>query len=226
MADAVEIYLDLSIITGRACKPIDNQPLSTLTIGPFYQGSLIPMRVYPVVATGNQINAPYFSKLDLTNLDFQLVLGPRAGTENILAAQYTWSKQTAADSEGKSGYFYANLDLNTSALNTAIGSSDQYTSAYLEFRISRAGAAYSPVHQVNPTILSVVKDPTSSSSVPTPTPSYLTRDECLNLFVMWNNTIAAGGANNGRNIILASPDGTRQRELGVSNDGSPIDNAG
>jgi hypothetical protein len=226
MADAVEIYLDLSTITGRACKPIDNQPLSTLTLGPFYQGSLVSIRVYPIVATGNQISSPYFSKLDLTNLDFQLVLGPRAGAENILAAQYTWMKQVAADSEGKSGYFYADLNLNTSALNTAIGSSDQYTSAYLEFRISRSGAAYTPVFQVNPTIVAVVKDPTSSSSVPTPTPSYLTRDECLNLFVMWNNTLAAGGANNGRNIILASPDGTRQREIGVGNDGAPIDNAG
>jgi len=225
MADAVEIYLDLSTITGRAFKPIDDQPLSALTLGPFYQGSLIPLRVYPIIANQNQLVAPYFSKVSLTNLDFQLVLGPRAGSENILAAQYTWTKQVTADSEGKSGYFYASLDLNTTALNTAIGTSESYTSAFLEFRISRSGANYTPVYQINPPILAVVKDPTSSSSIPTPTPSYLTRDECFNMFVMWNNTLAAGGANNGRNILLASPDGAHTREIGVGNDSSPIDNA-
>lgn len=223
MADAVEIYIDVSTPQGRMVKSLDSQ--ATLTIGPFYQGSVIPMRVWPVISTGATVSGPFFSKLPLTTLDFQLVLGPRAGSESILAAQYTWTKQVAVDSEGKSGYFYANFDLNTTALNTAIGSADTYDSAYLEFRLSRAGANYTPIFQFKPSILAVVKDPASASSTPTPTPSYLTRDECFNLFVMWNNTSAPGGANNGRNIILASPDGTHTRELGVGDDSSPIDNA-
>lgn len=225
MADAVEIFLDLSTVTGRAYKALDNQPLAALTIGPFYQGSLVPFRVYPIIAGLNQVAAPYYSKVSLTNLEFELVLGPRAGAESILAAQYTWSKQTAADSEGKSGYFYADFNLNTSALNTAIGNNDTYTSAYLEFRLSRNGGAFSPVFQTQPTILAVVKDPGSASSIPTPTEEYLTVAAARNLFVMWNNLLAPSGANNGRNIILVSPDGTRTREIGVGNNAEPIDNA-
>jgi hypothetical protein len=42
---------------------------------------------------------------------------------------------------------------------------------------------------------------------------------------MWNNTLAASGANNGRTITLVSPDGTHTREIGVDNSAAPIDNA-
>jgi hypothetical protein len=43
------------------------------------------------------------------------------------------------------------------------------------------------------------------------------------MFVAWRNDLLA--ANAGRNLVLSSPTAVRSRELGVADDGSPIDNA-
>ncbi len=220
MADAIELYLDLSTPQGALVKGLSDR--SAAVLGPFYQGSALNLRVFPVVSNGRTVAGPFFDRVALDNLDFELVLGPRAGATAILAAQYVWAKQSAADTEGKSGYFYATLDLNTTEMNTAMASEDTLT-RHLEFRLKRTGGVFGPVCQVSVQIIAAVKDPSGAASIPTPAPSYLTRDECLALFVQWNNAIVP--ANAGRNVILLSPDGTRTRELGVANDASPIDNA-
>lgn len=223
MADAIEVYLDISTPTGRLVKGLGDA--TPFTLGPFYQGQLLPLRVYPVVFNGKLVPSPgelQFSKVSLTGLELQVAVGPRAGAEAIKAAQYTWSKQVGADSESKSGYFYANLDLNTTDLNTYIGTSDSIF-VYFEFILSRAGSTFAPVHQAYVQLLAVVKDPGSASSAPTPAASYLTAAQCYNLFVAWRNDLIT--ANKGRNIVLLSPDGTHTRELGVGDSAEPIDNA-
>lgn len=219
MADAIELFLDISTPTGAAVKSLSD--LASVQIGPFYQGSLLKLRVTPVTPTGSKVSPPYFAKVPITTLNLLVTVGQRAGAEAIKAAQYTWSQQLTADTEGKSGYFYADLNLNTTDLNTAIGTADTYQT-YIEFQLSRSGGAYSPVFQQLITILSVVKDPAGAASIPTPSANYLTMEQCFNLFVAWRNDIIP--ANAGRNIVLLSPGGTHTRELGVDDSAAPIDN--
>jgi len=220
MADATEVFLDLTTPQGALVKSLDDRTLFSL--GPFYQGQAIPLRVYPVVATGRTLAPNLFSKVALDNLSFELVYGPRAGATAILAAQYVWTKQTVPDSEGKSGYFYGTLDLNTTELNTAIGVEDQINK-FLEFRLKRGADSMAPVCQVPVITLASVKDPNSSASIPTPQNAYLTAAQCYEMFVMWNNQLRA--ANAGRIPIFVSEDSAHTREApGVSNAGLPIDN--
>lgn len=223
MADAIEIYLDLSKPSGAAVKGLNDS--SSFLLGPFYQGSLLRLRVFPVVWNGSVLPTPggqLYSQVSLTNLELRVAVGPRAGAEAVLAYQPTWAKQSALDSEGKSGYFYADLDLATSALNTAISTNDSL-STYIEFALQRSGATnFQPVYQQLIQVLAVVKDPAGASSVPTPADQYLTSAQNYNLFVAWDNSLIP--ANSGRLIRLVSPDGTRIREIGIGNNGEMIDN--
>jgi hypothetical protein len=219
MADAISIYLDLSTPQGALVRGLGDR--SPVALGPFYQGQLLRLRVFPVIPTGSILSTPYYSSLPLANLDLQAAVGPRAGAQAILAAQYVWTKQTVPDTDGLSGYFYADLDLNTVAMNAAVGTLDSLAT-YFELLISRAGANFATVSQSSITILAVVKDPGAAASIPVPTASYLTRDECYNLFVMFDNRLRA--ANAGRSIITVSPDSAHTREgLGIDNDGNPTD---
>lgn len=220
MADAIDLYLDISTPQGRLVKSLNDA--SSPAFGPFYQGALLNLRIFPVVPTGAGALPPFYSKVPLANLNLYVVVGPAAGSESIKAAQYVWSKQTSNDSEGVSGYFYSDgLDLNTTDMNTAIGSNPNYLTK-IEFLLQRGSGNFTAVFQADITILAAVKDPGSAASNPTPALSYLTKDECLNLFVMWDNRLRA--ANAGKAPILVSPDGSHTRELGVDNDGAPTDN--
>jgi len=203
---------------GRLVRGVNNA--EAVALPAFYQGDSVTIRYYPLLPL-DSARAPFFEKLALTSLTLQMVIGPRAGADAIKAAQYTWSKQSTPDAEGKLGYFYADLDLNTSELNTAIGTADQY-SAFLEIKLAEGGKPYRVVFQGGFTLLATVKDPSSPAALPLPAPSYLTADECRELFVMWDNKLRAGNA--GRNVILVSPDGASTRELGVANDKSGVDN--
>ncbi len=219
MPDAIDVFLDISKPQGALVRSLTDA--SPPTFGPFYQGALLKLRVYPVVPTGASIGT-LFSKVSLSTLDLQVVVGPAAGAESIKAAQYTWSKQQVADSDGLSGYFYADLDLNTTDLNNAISTNATY-STIMEFLLSRDAGAYSPVYQVDIQVKAIVKGPSGAASIPTPAVEYLTRAQAMELFVLWNNTVRA--ANNGRSIITVSPDGSHTREFGgVDNDGAPTDN--
>jgi hypothetical protein len=219
VADAIDVYLDLSKPQGGLVKSLNDT--SVPAFGPFYQGASLNLRVYPVVPNGSRVTAPFFTKVPLSNLNLQVVVGPAPGTEAIKAAQYTWTKQTVADSDGQSGYFYATLDLNTTDLNTAVGALTSVV-MQMDFLLQRGAGNFTPVYQADITIKAVVKDPSGAASIPTPALSYLTRDECFNLFVMWDNRLRA--ANNGKAPILTSPDGTHTRQTGVDNDGSPTEN--
>lgn len=213
----IDVYLDASDPT-KILRDLNGNTALPMS---FFQGSNVSLRVYIARPTGAVTGARY-AKVDISALSLQVAIGPRAGAEAIKAAQYTWTKQISPDSAGLSGYFYADIDLNTTDLNTAIGTSESYES-YLEFRISESGASYRVITQAKFTLQSVVKDPGSASSTPTPSSSYLTRDECLELFVLWDNRNRSGNA--GRNVVLVSPDGAHTRTIGVDNDGAGIDYA-
>lgn len=219
MADAIKLYLNLGTPQGSLVKGLSDA--TPFVLGPFYQGSALNLRIYPVVPTGTGIVAPFFSQLAIDSLDIQVAVGPRAGAESILANQYTWSRQTAFDSENDRRYFYASLDLNTTNLNAAVGTSDSYQT-YFEILLSR-GSTFVAVFNTAITINAVVKDPAGAASAPTPAASYYTASQIDALFVRWNNALFS--ANAGRNIVLLSPSGTRTRELGVGDSAEAIDNA-
>jgi hypothetical protein len=110
------------------------------------------------------------------------------------------------------------LDLNTSALNTAIGTDDTY-STYFEIRLSESGVKR-VTHQAQLTINSVVIGPGSAGSLPTPEAEYFTKAEMFELFPQWDNTRVQS---RGKCIRYSSADGTATRTHGVNNDKSPID---
>ena len=205
VSDPFKVYRDLN---GTTALPIN-----------FFQGSKVAMHVYLVRPNGSLTGAR-FSKIDITGMTLKCYVGRRAGAESLQAYQETWTLQTTADSAGQSGYFYATLSLATTELDTAIGSSDTY-STYLEFRLTESGDTRVAC-QVSFTLLSIVKDPSSSVSLPSAAANYFTAEQCMDMFVMWNN--AARAANNGRLVTLVSQDGTNTRALGVDNEGGAIDN--
>lgn len=219
-ADAIELYLDTSTPQGAIWSGLSDK--SPLALGPFYQGALLKLRVFPVIPipTNNAVG-PFFSQLSLANLDLQAAIGPAAGAEALYAFQLAWAKQLFPDGDGKSGYFYADLNLNTNELNAALGSAPSLLTQF-EFELSRAGSGFAPVFQTDILVKAAVKGPASAAAIPVPADKYLTRDECLNLFVMWNNQLRPENA--GRAAILVSPNSAHTREIGVDDAGNPTDN--
>ena len=219
-ADAISLYVDLSTPQGALVRGLNDR--SAFVLGPFYQSSLLQLRIYPVAPTGNQAIAPFFSKLPLTNLDVRVAIGPAAGGEAIKAAQYVWTKQLVPDADGASGYFYADLDLNTTDLNNLVSTNAEITTQF-EIALARGAGTYRPVFQQNIIVRPVVKDPGSAASIPTPTADYYTAAQIRQLFVPWDNRLF--NINWGRAPIFVSPDGSHTREApGVDNDGAPTDN--
>lgn len=206
MSGEIELYVD--IIGNKLVKSTDNS--DEFQFSSIFQGSTLQLRVFPVRPTNRSI-APFYSKEDISNLTLRIVVGPRSGAEDIKAAQYTWSKNLTDH------YFYGDLELNTVEMEAAIlAAGDTYTT-YLEIQLGNAGV-YRTVAQKQITITSTVKDP---SSAPTPVPgapAALSLADALAIFILKRG-------NAGDTITLVSPDGTRERILGVTNDGAAQDDS-
>ena len=168
-----------------------------------YQASQLSLRWYPIRPDG-QFS---YVRIPVTGLTLDIAIGERAGAEVIKARQNVWTAH--AD-----GYLYATLNLNTTDLNNAI-TGDTFTT-YLEIQMTESGNAR-PTFQEQITIQSVVIGPAGASALPAAASQFLTREQCLQMFVKWTENLA------GNAIELASPDGTRFRLIGVNNDGSAMD---
>ena len=214
MAAAIELWND--ILNNRLVQGIKST--TEFKFGTLFQGSKLSIRYFPVLPILGAIQPDYFKKVNLSNLTLEIAVGPRAGTESLLAFQDVWTKQTGPDSDGVSGYMYADLDLNTSALNTAIGTSDTY-STFFEIRLSESGVKR-VTYQLGLNITSVVIGPGAAGSLPTPAQQYYTKAEIDELVVKWDNTVVQS---RGKAVRLSSPDGTATRTLGVNDDKSPQD---
>lgn len=177
-----------------------------------YQGEQLSIKWYPVVPTGT-VTGDRFSKVALATLSLAMYIGPRAGADAIKAYQTTWTP--VYDETGTTGYFSGSIDLNTTEMNAAIGTADEITSLYLEIKLTESGATR-VVHQSQLRIVSVVKDPSTSASLPTAAQNYLTREECMAMFVQWANTTPAVY---GKPVVLTSPNGIHTLTLWVDNDG-------
>lgn len=216
MSAATEIYFD--VVGNRLVSGLNSKDTLVLK---WFQGMSPVLKCFPVMPTGRAVDGPFFKKIYASGHSMELAVGPAAGSEAIKAAQYTWTAVPSADSDGLSGYFTATLNLNTDAMNTAVGSSDKFDTI-AEFRLLLNGTLEYIV-QANVSILAVVKDPGSAASVPTPAAEYLKVSDALGMFPLWDNRNHA--ANAGRNIIFVSPGTAALRELGVADDSSAIDNA-
>lgn len=208
MASEFDLYVDITsnkLVNGLNSK-------DTFVFGQFFQGSVLKLKITPVTPT-NSAARPFYSKVTLTNLNLKVAVGVRAGSPTLYANQYTWTK--VYDAGASTGYFSADLTLNTNELNTAIGSSSELSTAFFEIQLSEDGL-YRTVYQTGITILASVIDP-SGSAVPTPQTNYLTREECIEMFVRWSNNAS------GKIIDLVSPDGASHRLIGVNNDKSAKD---
>jgi hypothetical protein len=214
------VYLDISTPQGAFVGGLESFQATPPDIGPFIQGQAITFHVHPVgpIPPTEANPNPGYKHVGLAGLNFELVIGPRAGAGTVGLCSLDGGNWMATDGT----YWAGTIDLNTSAMNTAIGTADTLNT-YLEFRIKQAALsdAYKPVAQIAIVVIASVRDPNAVASPTTPDPTYLTVGQGNVLYVKWNNM---NDANNfGRSVIFASPSGLRGRGLGVDDDGSPID---
>ena len=204
-ATPIDLYND--VVNNVLVLGLNNKERFNISSRNIYQGSKIPIRWYPVRPT-NSITAPFFTLLPVSGLSLDICLGPRAGSESLLARQNVWV-------ENSGGYLEATLNLNTSELNTAISSSDSY-STFFEINLTDAGDER-PVYQDTVNIIPVVKGPGTSASLPTAAVEYLTAAQIRAEFVRFFNNP------NGSTIELLSPDGSHSRLIGCNDDGTAQD---
>lgn len=169
-----------------------------------FQGSQLSIRWYAIKPDG-QFS---YVRVPVSGLTLDIGIGARAGAESLLARQNVWTPH--AD-----GYLFSTLNLNTTGINTAIGSSDSLNT-YLEIQMTENGNSR-PVYQEAITITPVVIGPAGSSALPAAASQFLTREQCLAMFVQFVNNLP------GATIELPSPDGSHTRLLGCNNDGSSLD---
>lgn len=136
--------------------------------------------------------------------------GSSGGPVPLALSTLTWNAASVPTSPSR---FVGSLALNTAAIDTYLGALPSKT-AYFEVNLTIAGTRIT-IFQGSFEIKAVVDEGTST--VPTPTDTYLTKNESL-------ATLVRKVGLPGELIVLTSPDGVYGRELGVSNSGAPIDN--
>lgn len=204
---AAEIILYNDILNGKLVRGLSDN--GDFTLPSLVQYGSYALKVYPVYPT--KTFPPVFAKVDISGMTLTAGIGARAGNESLLAYQGTFSLNTT------DRYFYANLDCNTSEMNTAIGTLDSI-STYFELRLTESGVAR-VTYQTPVKVYGAVDHVTAGGSLPTAAANYLTREECEAMFVKWVNAAADAG----KTITLISPDGTHQRIIGVNDDASAKD---
>lgn len=170
------------------------------------KAGLIRLRYFPLMPT-NSARAPFFSQLSVAGLSLRVNIG---GIDNVLAYQDTWTKQTQPDTLGIQNYFYADLDLNTTELNTAVGSSGYYDTTF-EIQLNDNG--WRRTYQQSLRIINFVRDPTGAADLPDPAESYLTKAAAAGQYVSFANNPY------GSSILLPSQDGSKATILYTDNDG-------
>ena len=204
MAAVISLYND--VVQNKLVKGLNNAEAFSFDDAGIYQGSNLTLRWYPLQPTGSTVS-PY-TLLSVTGLSLDVAIGARAGAESILARQNVWT-------DSGNGYLEASLNLNTTELNTAIGTADSLAT-YFEIAMTESGATRT-VYQEGINITSVVIGPGTAASLPSSAVEYLTAAQVRAEFVRWFNNPA------GATIELTSPDGNSTRLMGVNDDGTAQD---
>jgi hypothetical protein len=241
---ALTLYLDIThnqLVTSLT----DPTPF---TIPAHYYGQVLAVNLYPVVPVSGSAakfpgSSPCYTAFNATLVTLLLNVGIGAADGSYaplfqsLAAtgagagdfsSWTWQNDAA-----NLGYFSGLLSFFTSATNsfagmktggfatamTGVGS----ISTTLQFEIADAANTGSNNFVIEYsgqlTVYQPVVSPTPIAAAFTlPPATFLTRAECLAMFVQWANNGA------GKTIALTSPSGAHQRVIGVNNDGTAEDN--
>lgn len=148
-----------------------------------------------------------FNRVDISNLTLKASVNDTLDDASPLAEQSTWTKDTDANT------FSAELDLNTSGINSAVGTAVSVT-AYFQLTAIDAAGGRRVLYQEQVNITNSVIQPTTTS--PDPTKSYPTWDEAYGVFMVATNRP-------GVQIAVRSPSGLKIRYFGVDDNGTKID---
>lgn len=174
----------------------------------FRRQEIIPFEV--VIVEPDPTRGPsFFRRVDITDVTLEMAINDALQDDTPLAHTpgASWSKNTSTNT------FTGSLDLNTSAMNTYI---DGDKTAYFEIRLTTGGGDRVPVITETCNLKKGVLTTTTTS--PDPAKMYLTYEEMVGLFVP--RILGAG-----ETITLKSPDGTKERILGVRDDGTTQDDS-
>lgn len=174
-----------------------------------FQSNVRTLRVQVVDPTGNLSN-PY-SLVDLSSYgmrvsvgDPALTIGTTGGTVLALQDTFVWNSGGS--------YFEADLALNTSNIDTFLGTLSNRT-ANFEINLTLSGNRIT-ILQTSLVLKAVVDELTSVA--PSPVDQYLTAAECKALFVKLVGDL-------GQRIVFRSANGVYGREIGVNDDGTGLD---
>lgn len=200
----------LNLVIDRQSRKLVSFNGSITAIPAVFQGNVIDLKITVVDPTGSLSGAPY-SKVALGSYGVRVAIGATptgsSGGPTPLALQntFTWD---AVDSS-----FSGSLECNTAAIDSHIGAAASAT-AFFEVNLTLSGNRITILQEAF-TLKAVVDEATST--VPTPTDSYLTAAESRATF---QPRVGA----NGDVIVLKSPNGVYGLEIGVSNTGEMTTN--
>lgn len=206
---AAEFNLYVDVISKRLVLGLSNA--GQFTFPDLNQGDSLALKIYPVRPTYSTV-APFYSLAGVSGLTVEVAVGPRAGNESLYAYTNTFTPVATA------GYLSGELNLNTNALNTAIGTGDSIVT-FLEIRLTESSSTRA-VYQGQVKIVACVVGPGAAGELPEAATEYLTKAECYALFVKWVNSDTNS---HGKPITLYAANGTTQRILGVSDAGEAQD---
>lgn len=193
--------LDLYIDTySRSLVVGPNNP-ANFTFPAIFQGDTISLRIYLLERTPTYpLTTPYTIATN-TDLSLKVGIGPKNGTggSSLYTQQFTWSK------DGQNQYFYADLPLNTSGINTLIGAAES-ASAWFEVEYTQNGYP-TTVFQQQVTLHAEVIE-TGTIEVP-PGETALSVEVANNLFVKTENEgfILRNPNTNARAFVYLGDDG-------------------
>ena len=217
VSGALKIIIDvesgesfLSKVTGSALK-----------LSSFFQGSIIPLEIYPVTRIANAVGATPFADVSVTGLNCRVYLIEATG-ETTLASQVTFTAQAGpVPANGNAeNYFEGNLDLNTTEMNThidttlslAIGAKSGDTYFVVQYDIA---GGWRTILQTKLGVIKSAVAPVGAISMPTPAAAYYTIQQLENLFASLSSNPAGVG------LPLTSPDGTKSGQYVLGDNGNP-----
>jgi hypothetical protein len=167
---ANEVYIDIdqSRVVGGVRS---NDPVN---LPRFVQGDTLPLRIHLLQ---NFDRATGYDEISTDGLTLQVALraGRFAGSASfgdIVAAQYTWTPNEDA-------YFEASLSLATAGVNALLTSAKTFAATFVVQKMDDVSPA--TVLQQEVTVYKNLID--SESTLPVPTPTYLTAEAALAMFV-------------------------------------------
>lgn len=172
----------------------------------FNKYETVPFEICIVEPSLVALGLERFSRVDISAVSLSVAINDTFDDATPLAYQNTFTKNEDTN------VFSGELSLNTSALNTYVGSADSKT-AYFEIEIQEGTARL----KIFTAVVTIQNGVTQVGTVaPSPVDEYVTKAAADAQYV--RKVMPAG-----EQITITSPSGTYQRILGVDDGGAAID---